>query len=104
MAKAEAAKPQLEAVNKEERETTMMFMQKIDDALINGDDWVETSPEIVAHYNRKGMGALPYFIYRGIKACEYGKAVSIQDALDADLNRLMHGAKEAMFEGRKGPN
>ena len=97
MAKAEA---KLEAVNKEERETTMVFMDKIDRAIIEGDEWVETSPEIVGHYNKKGMGALPYFIYRGVKVCEYGKSEQIQNALDADLNRLMHGAKEAVFEGR----
>lgn len=90
----------LEPVNKEERETTMMFMDKIETAILNGDEWVETSPELIAHYNRKGLGPNEYFIFKNIKVCAYGKSEECQNKMDADLHRLMHGAQEARFEGR----
>lgn len=100
MAKAQTELKPVERVDKEERETTMMFMDKIETAIIDGEDWVETSPELCRHYNKKGWGPNDYFIFRNIKVCEYGKSAEIQARLDADINRLMHGAKEAVFEGR----
>jgi len=89
-----------EPVNKQERETTMMFVDKIDHAIVNDLDWVETTPELVHYYNKRGLGPNDYFIYKGIKVCEYGKSEACQAKIDADMNRLMHGAKEAKFEGR----
>ncbi len=100
MAKAQTELKPVESVDKKERETTMDFLNKIEMAIIDGEEWVETSPEIIAHYNKRGLKNCGYFIFRNIKVCEYGQSEKIQEQLDADIHRLMHGAKEAVFEGR----
>ena len=52
-------------------------MDKIAFAKNNGDEWIETTPEIIKHYNREGLGGAEYFIYSGVKVCEKGKLESI---------------------------
>lgn len=41
-------------------------------------EWVETSPEIIGHFNPKGMNGAKYFLYRGRKICESGKVDEIE--------------------------
>lgn len=36
------------------------------------DEWIETTPAIIAHFMREGLGKAGFFIYQGVKICEYG--------------------------------
>lgn len=66
---------------------------------MNGDEWVETSPEIVTYFNKKGMNGSDYFIYKGIKVCEYGKCMAILEREAVTMDERLHGAQEATIEG-----
>ena len=87
-------------IDAQEKDTTFTFMDKISQAQLGDEEWVETSPEIMAHYNRKGMGGQEYFIFQGIKVCEYGKRQSLEDKLNEDMAIRLHGKQIHKFEGR----
>lgn len=76
------------------------FQQKIDAALLNGEEWVETSPKIITYFNRKGLGPhAKYFVYKNIKICEFGQSEAIQAHLNRQMGNLIYGDGEAKSIG-----
>ena len=83
-------------VTKKEHETLTEFQAKIDHALIQGDEWVETTPEIIKYYNRNGLGKhSEYFIYKNIKVCLNGQGDRIREQLETQIGNLVYGKDEA---------
>lgn len=62
------------------------FQTKVDMAILTGQDYVETAPEITAHFNPKGLGGVDYWIYKGVKIVSVGK----QEAVDKFIKMPMH--------------
>lgn len=81
-------------VSKEHRETINEFMDKIHQATIEGGEWVETSPEIIKHYNRGGLGKAEYFVFQGIKVCEQGKREALEEKLGKQIGQELYGSSE----------
>jgi hypothetical protein len=86
---------QANLVSKEQHETLTEFQHKVDQAKMNGDKWVETSPAIIKYFNRNGLGKSKYFDYQGLRICEYGKSEELQEDLDTQLGNLLYGKDEA---------
>lgn len=75
-----------------------------------GNEWVETTPEIIHHYNRNGLGErdvlgkkipVRYFIFDGIKVCAQGDLDKILEEESTPVEVLVHGAQEGVVVGRK---
>lgn len=62
------------------------FIEKHSIALANGDEWCETTPEIIKLLQPRGMGGAKYFCYKGVKVCEYGKI----DEIEAQESKTVH--------------
>ncbi len=99
--------PNVQVVRDDTRLLVSEFMDSIAIAKTNGDEWVETSPEIIRHYNRKGMGINPltgkqneFFLFDGIKVCPIGRIHAIEEEMDKQMNIRMHGEKEGIILGR----
>lgn len=82
------------------KETISQFMDKIAIAKGNGDEWVETTPEIIHHYNRRGLGGAKYFLYDGIKVCEFGQSEKIEAEMHEPMGQRIFGKSEGVLEGR----
>lgn len=82
------------------RETVSQFLDKIIQAQGSKTEWIETTPEIIAHYNRNGLGGKNYFIYGGIKVCEKGKLEETIAQENEQLGVRLHGPMEGKIEGR----
>jgi hypothetical protein len=80
-----------ELITKQQRETLSEFQSKIDIATIEGEEWVETSPEIISHYVRSGLGKSGYFIFKNIKVCEYGKCEALKSDMSRQVGDIVHG-------------
>ena len=81
-------------------ETVRTFQDKIAVAQSAGEEWVETTPEIIAHYNRKGLGGAKFFVFQGIKVCETGKREAIEKEMDEPLSARLHGRDEGKVLNR----
>lgn len=81
-------------------ETVNSFIDKIMRAKIGGDTWIETDRHIINHYNRNGLGMVPYFIYQGIKVYETGTKEACDKEENMQLGRRLHGSSEGLVEGR----
>lgn len=64
------------------------------------EQWVETTPEVIAKLNRNGLGGAKYFIYKGVKVCEYGKVEEIIAEEDTPVSDRVMGVAQAKIEGR----
>lgn len=84
----------------EKKETISDFLDKIAVAQMNSDEWVEVSPEIIAHYNRKGLGGAKYFIFQGIKVCENGTLDEILNSESTQRDQITFGSTEGVFDGQ----
>lgn len=92
----------LNSLEKQEHETINSFFDKIHRATIEGHEWVETSPEIINHYNKSGLGHSEYFIYQNVKVCEYGKSEELQKGLSRQLGEILYGKEEGkVHQGEK---
>jgi hypothetical protein len=83
----------------DKRETISMFKDKIDMAKITGEEWVETSKEIIDYFNPRGLGGNDYFIYQGVRVCEPGKREGVEKREAEDLQDAVFG-KIGIIEGR----
>ena len=82
-------------IDKKEYETIHTFFDKIHKATIDGEEFVETSDEIIKHYNKNGLGPnANYFIFQGIKVCPFGQLESIREELERPLALIIHGDTE----------
>lgn len=77
------------------RETLSTFLAKVDQAKLEGLEWVETTPEIIRYYNRKGLNGAKFFIFQGIKVCEQGQSEAIDEEMNTPLSEKLHGKGEA---------
>lgn len=77
-------------------ETVEQFEQKIAEAQREGTEWIETTPEMIAKYNRTGLGGNQYFIYKGVKVAPYGEIEAIVDREDEQLGQRIHGRSEGV--------
>lgn len=83
-------------ITEKHHETLTEFQSNIDAAKMNGDEWVETTPEIIKYYNRNGLGKhAKYFIFHNIKVCERGQLQAIQSEMDRQLGKINFGDDEA---------
>lgn len=81
-------------ITKEEHESLNTFFTKISKATLDGEEWVETSPQIIDYYNKRGLGKAEYFIYQGIKVCEYGKSERLDKEMGRQLGEILYGKDE----------
>ena len=81
-------------ITKQEHETINSFFDKIHKATIEGQEWVETTDEILNHYNKGGLGKSGYFIFQNIKVCGYGKSADIQKQEARQLGEILYGESE----------
>jgi hypothetical protein len=72
-----------------------VFQELIAVAKANGQEWVETTPEIIKILQPRGMGPVNYFIYHGVKVCEIGKREEITDELSTPMGKKIHGESES---------
>lgn len=70
------------------------FLSDISMAKLNGEEWVETTPEVIASFNRQGLKGAKFFIYQGIKVCEHGKTQEIIAQMDKPLTTMLFGPEE----------
>lgn len=88
---------------KEVIETITDFKNKIDAAKMaaaedDSQPWVETTPEVIKYYNRKGLGGAEYYMHEGVRVCEYGKKEAILAREKESMDQRLHGDKEAVRE------
>jgi hypothetical protein len=83
------------------------FLSAIACAKSDGDEWVQTSLEIIQYFNKRGMGKNPltgkdntYFVYDGIKVCETGKLEQVETEMNMQTNVRLHGKEEGTIIGR----
>lgn len=83
-------------------ETMSEFLSKVAVAQASGEEWVETSPEIINYINRKGLGGSEYFTYGnpGVKVCEYGKSEAIEKKESEQIGHRTFGKEEGTVLGR----
>ena len=72
------------------------FENRIARAQLNGEAWVETTPNILQLFNRNGLNGAKYFVYKGVKVCLQGEAEQIEK--DEALT-----IEERTFGKTKGP-
>ena len=82
-------------ISEKQHETLTEFQAKVDAAKMNGEEWVETTPEIIKYYNRNGLGKhSEYFIFQNIKVCLNGQGERIRTKLGTQLGVILYGAEE----------
>lgn len=91
---------QAEILVDDTKETVHTFLDKIAVAKMNGIEWVETSKEIIHHYNRSGLNGSKYFLFDGIKVCEKGELENILSDENTQSQFKVHGSEEGMVLGR----
>lgn len=69
-------------------------------AQVLGEQWVETSLDLIKYLNPQGLGKERYFTYRNIQVCEEGKRAEIEKELSerGNTEQLLHGSS-GTFEG-----
>ena len=82
----------------DKREVLSEFQAKVDHALMQGQEWVETSDEIIKYYNPKGLNGAEYFIFKGVKVAPYEQSASIQERLDQPMAERLHGDGQGKLE------
>lgn len=82
------------------REMLSEFNGRVEAAQQLGEEWLETTPEVIAFIMRKGMGTRPdgkpalHFDYKGIHICERGKLDEAMRVFEEDCNTTAHGPSE----------
>lgn len=80
----------------ETEETLNQFYSKIHRATIEGQEWIETSKEIIDHFNKGGLGPhAEYFIFQSVKVTEFGKSQRLKEELERPLGQILYGDDEA---------
>ena len=81
--------------NPEFKETIHRFYEKIHEAKMARQEWIETSEEIIDHYNPDGIGQAGFFIFQGIKCAPFGKKDALVAEMSKSLGQINHGDQEA---------
>jgi hypothetical protein len=72
------------------RERMSDFIEKHAAAVALGDEWVETTPEIISLLQPRGLNGKKYFCWKGIKVCEHGKSQEISHEESMTVHDRMH--------------
>lgn len=72
------------------------FLAKVAAAKAEGTEWVETSPEVIAHFNPRGLGGAKHFCFQGVLVCAHGQSEAIQKDMDTPLSVKLHGPDEGI--------
>lgn len=84
------------AAKREERQEMFELVSDFKDAIemakMSGDEWVETTEEVINYFNKGGLKGAPYFIYNGVKVCRNGDLEKVEDYMNRDLYVEAHGA------------
>lgn len=81
-------------------ETLFDFERKVSNAMLGGDEIIETHEKIINHFNPGGLNGSPYFIYKGVRVCLTGETEKVlKDPLSVQASKRLHGTKEATVEG-----
>lgn len=81
------------------------FNAVVDVAKLQGQEWVETTADIIKHFQPHGMGGQEYFCYKGIKICEGipgkpgEKSAALEEKLEMQMGALVHGEGEGVLLG-----
>lgn len=95
--------PEIIAPPKAQTDTLNDFEMRVHRAKISGDEWVETSDEIINYYNKSGMGKSQtgkdnlYFLYKGVKVCVFGMADKAEAQMSEQGGRIVHGPTEGIL-------
>jgi hypothetical protein len=76
------------------KDTVSKFLDKIAVAKSMGDESIETSVDIIRHYNRRGLMGSEYFIYEGVKVYPVGKREEIEDLMKISVEESRHRAQK----------
>lgn len=76
------------------KETVNAFLDKIALAKSQGQDTIETSQQIIDHYNRNGLNGAEFFIYQGIKVYPFGRQAEIEAEQKMTLEEKKFGARK----------
>lgn len=95
--KRKPGRPKLEDINTDDTKERMSeFIEKQAIAVANGDEWVETSPEIMKLLQPRGLGKdrfgkeLDYFCWKGTKVCAYDQSEKIEEREAKTIHDRMH--------------
>lgn len=69
------------------RVTVSKFLDAINLAKMEGAESIETTQEIIDHFNRSGLNGAPFFIFQGIKVYPIGKSEEIESSFESPLVR-----------------
>lgn len=81
------------------KESVYSFLDKIATAKREGLEWVETTPDMIRHYNRNGLNGAKYFVFEGIKVCEHGMSEKLEEDHSEDMAVKLHGKNEGKLVG-----
>lgn len=63
-----------------------------------GDNWVETTAEIISYFNPRGLNGAPYYIHNGVMVCEYGKKEACIEKMEESTFEKMHGTEDGIVD------
>ena len=81
-------------------ETVSQFEQRVASALAMGEEILETTQGVINLYNPRGLGANPWFHFRGIMVCKYGDKDKVYETLTMQHGVKTYGKSEGVVEGR----
>lgn len=76
------------------------FKARIDRAKTMNEPWIETSKDVIDHFNQKGLNGANYFIYDNIRVFENGTMESSLAEEREKNTAHVPGHPGAIFEGR----
>jgi hypothetical protein len=88
--------------SKSHEETVNDFEIKISRAQTSGDEWVETSAEIMKYMLKCPVSDDDFFHYKGVKVCAFGKRDEIEKKHAEQLGKRLHGPQEGTIMGTPG--
>lgn len=79
------------------------FIEKHSAAQATGQEWVETSADIIKILQPRGMSGKDYFCYKGVKVCVYGMSDKITEEESKTIHDRMHpDSKTVVISGATG--
>jgi len=79
-------------------ETVTQFLTRIAVCQAEGHESIETTPEVIKHFNPKGLGTADYFIYKGVKVFPHGRTDEILSDESVQMGQRLHGTGEGKLD------
>lgn len=74
-------------------ETIIDFMNRVELSK-NSEEIIEAGEHIIKHFQPRGLGANPWFNYKGIIVCPEGKKEEVERIMNMTHEELLHGASK----------